>query len=202
VWLPTFFEQENRPIADVLQSLDPRGQGAAAYLPKGSLCDGRDCTLLSARLGLTYEDGREATPETGVYIHHLLSFNPSRTSTNAIGICDVPDPDKDIGFVNKVFPNALPISPFSGRGEDGGPVNQIFTSSDGTYNSGYHLGKNDYVVVQSDLVNNRNQSQKVYLTYDYEYVDGFQGASAISTLLSVTGRLLRSVTRIYNLLNS
>lgn len=186
----TDYSQDYRPYSE-LMSLDPRGQGKLTYLPKGNLCGGKDCTILTARLGLTYEDGREASPETGVYIHHLLSFNPSRPSTNAIGLCDVTDPDKDLGFINKILPSNLPIAPFTGRGEDGGPVSATFTSEDGKYDSGFHLGKNDYLVVQSDLVNYSNETQNVYLTYEYEYVDGFQGVSAISTLLSVTGTFCR-----------
>jgi hypothetical protein len=170
-----------------LYSLDPHGQAQAIYIPKGGLCGGKDCTLLSARLGLSYEDGKEASPDTGVYIHHLGAFNPSRPSKNAIGLCDVPDPDKDLGFVNNILPSNLPLSPLTGRGEDGGPVSMVFTTDDGTYNSGFHLGKDDYIIVQSDLVNYKNETQNVYLTFDYEYVDGFQGVGAITTLLSVTG---------------
>jgi hypothetical protein len=136
---------------------------------------------------MTYEDGSEATPDTGVYVHHLLSFTPGHPSTNAIGLCDVPDPAKDIGSFNKAMSNTLPFSPFTGRGEDGGAVPYVFTSDDGKFESGFHMGKNDFVLVQSDLVNYKNETQTVYLTYDYEYVDGFQGASAITTLMSVTG---------------
>ena len=134
---------------------------------------------------MTYEDGSEASPETGVYIHHLLAFVPGKPSTNAIGLCDVEDPAKDTGIMSKL--NTLPLSPFTGRGEDGGAVFMMFTSEDGKYNSGFHLGKNDNIVVQSDLVNYKNETQKVYLTYEYEYVEGLQGAQAITTLLSVTG---------------
>jgi hypothetical protein len=160
------------------------------YLPKGNLCGNEDCTILSARLGLTYEDGSEASPETGVYIHHVLSFSPSRPAQNAIGLCDVDDPKKDIGFINKLVGGYLPFSPFTGRGEDGGPVSAIFTTEDGKYDSGFHLGAKDYIIVQSDLVNYRNYTQNVYLTWDYQYVPGIQGEAAIATLLSVTGCLL------------
>jgi hypothetical protein len=177
--------------------LDPRGQGKLTLLPKGNLCGDKDCTILTARLGLTYANGSEATPQTGAYIHHLLSFSPSRPSTNAIGLCDVPNSAQDVGFVNKILPLNLPFAPFTGRGEDGGPVFTQFTSDDGTYNSGFHLGKDDYIIVQSDLVNYNNETQNVYVTYEYEYVDGFQGASAISTLLSVTGRVLEKKDRLH-----
>jgi hypothetical protein len=180
-------KQDYRPMNEMM-SLDPRGQGKISFLPKGGLCGGEDCTILSARLGLSYEDGSEASPETGVYIHHLLSFSPSRPSTNAIGLCDVTNPKEDIGFVNKILSNKLPFSPFTGRGEDGGAVSMVFTSGDGKFDSGYHLGKDDFVLVQSDLVNYKNTTQNVYLTYEYEYVPGFQGINAITTLLSVTGK--------------
>jgi hypothetical protein len=153
------------------------------------MCEGKDCTLLSARIGLTYEDGSEANPDNGVYIHHLLSFSPNHPSDNAVGFCDVSEPSKDLGF-NKYLPLKLPFSPFTGRGEDGAAVDMLFTSSDGRYNSGYHLGKNDYVMVQSDLVNYSNETKKVFVTYEYEYVQGYQGISAITTMLSVTGKSL------------
>jgi hypothetical protein len=185
------FEQDWRPITE-LMSLDPRGQGKISFLPKGGLCGNKDCTVLSVRIGLTYADGKEATPETGVYIHHLLSFTAARPSTNAIGLCDVEDPAKDLGFFNRIMPTTLPFAPFTGRGEDGGAVNMVYTSDDGRYNSGFHLGKDDTILVQSDLVNYKNETQDVYLTFDYEYVEGFQGISAITTLLSVTGKLLHA----------
>jgi hypothetical protein len=152
------------------------------------MCEGRDCTVLSARIGLTYEDGTEATPDNGVYIHHLLSFSPNRPTDNAIGFCDVPEPEKDLGF-NKYLPLRLPFSPFTGRGEDGAAVDMLFTSNDGKFNSGYHLGKDDYVLIQSDLVNYSNVTKNVFVTYEYEYVEGFQGISAITAMLSVTGML-------------
>jgi hypothetical protein len=170
-------------------SLDPRGQSKIAFLRKGNLCDNKDCTILMARISLTYKDGEPATPDTGVYVHHILSFVPTRPSINAIGICDVPDASKDIGKVNQAVARRIPLSPFTGRGEDGGPVSMLFTSTGGKYNSGFHLGRNDIVMVQTDLVNYANKSQDVYLTYDYEYVDGFQGRQAITTMLSVTGML-------------
>jgi hypothetical protein len=44
--------------------------------------------------------------------------------------------------------------------------------------------------VQSDLVNYKNYTQNVYLTWDYEYVPGFVGINAITTLLSVTGEFV------------
>jgi len=135
---------------------------------------------------LTYEDGTEATPDNGVYIHHLLSFSPIRPTTNAIGPCDVNDPSKDIG-INKYLEN-LPFSPFTGRGEDGAAVDMVFTSSDGKFDSGYHLGKNDYIMMQSDLVNYSNDTKKVFVTYEYEYVEGLQGASAITSMISATGK--------------
>ena len=163
-------------------------------MPKGNLCGNKDCTILQARIGLTYGNGEPATPDTGVYVHHILSWVPTRPSINAIGICDVPDASKDIGKVNKAIARWIPLAPFTGRGEDGGPVSMMFTSTGGKYNSGFHLGKNDIIMVQSDLVNYANQSQDVYLTYDYEYVDGFQGRQAITTMLSVTGVCRPSTT--------
>jgi hypothetical protein len=171
-------------------SLDPRGQGMISHLTKGGFCGDEDCTILSARVGVAYEDGKEATPDTGVYIHHLLAFSISRPAVNAIGMCDVKDPKNDIGFFNKLLSGSLPFSPFTGRGEDGGGVNMLFTSEDGTFDSGFHLGKEDRILVQSDLVNYKNESQKIYLTMDYEYVPGFQGTQAITTLLSVTGKTI------------
>lgn len=182
-------KNDYRPMSEVF-SLDPRGQGTVSFIGKGNLCGGKDCTILSARIGLTYADGTDATPETGVYIHHLLSFLPGVPSVNSIGFCDVAEPEKDIGFFNNIVGNNLPFSPFTGRGEDGGPVSMIFTSGDGKFNSGFHIGKDDVIVVQSDIVNYKNVSQNVYVTYEYEWVEGFQGVKAITTLLSVAGCLL------------
>lgn len=176
--------KERRPLNELI-SLDPHGQGKFSVVPSSSLCGKKDCTILSARISLSYANGSEASPDQGVYIHHLLSFAPVKAVTNAVGLCDVQNPDKNI--LSKYMPVHIPFSPFTGRGEDGGPVSMVFTSEDGSFNSGYHLGKDNVLIVMSDLVNYKDYSQEVYLTYDYEYVDGFQGDSAMTTLLSVTG---------------
>lgn len=55
-------------------SLDPRGQGKVSWLTKGGLCGDEDCTILSARVGVAYEDGKEATPDTGVSSKSYLLY--------------------------------------------------------------------------------------------------------------------------------
>ena len=64
---------------------------------------------------MTYENGSEASPQTGVYIHHLLAFVPSRPSTNAIGRCDVNEVTPENTGTGKF--NNTPMSPFTGRGD-------------------------------------------------------------------------------------
>jgi len=152
-------------------SMDPKGQAGMGSLAKG-LCS--ECTLLSGRFLLRYKDGRTADPATGVYIHHMLSFDTGKTAHNPIG------GGSTIGN--------LPIAAFIDRGEDSGDTDTIFTSADGKVDAGFHLKKGK-LSVSYDIVNYKTEKQDIYLDLEVEYLPGIVGKDAGHTLKSVSGRI-------------
>jgi hypothetical protein len=118
-----------------------------------------------------------------VYVHHILSVDLSKQGSMPISICDYANP-----VVNET--SVVPMMPaygFIGQGEDNGDTAIFFTTYDGSYPSGFHIGSDDKFLLQTDLVNYNNESRTVYVTFDLEYVDGHVGADAVTNLLSVTG---------------
>jgi stress up-regulated protein Nod 19 len=63
----------------------------------------------------------------------------------------------------------------------------LFTSKDGSIESGFHIDEKTKFILQYDLVNYNVETKKVYVTLDMEYVEGQIGMEATSDLLSVTG---------------
>lgn len=163
-------------------SLDPHGQSYINTFPAQSLCT--NCTILAGASSLEFEDGSPADPDHGVYIHHILSADITRWGTTTILPCDVPD--KDVDTIAKTFKMLAP-SAFLGRAEDNGRDTVLFTSRDGNFNSGFHLTDKNTFLLQTDFVNYNNDTKKVFVTFDIEYVDGITGQEASTNLLSVVG---------------
>jgi hypothetical protein len=150
-------------------SLDPKGQGWLFTISDG-LCT--DCTILSGKPGLAFEDGTSTTPESGFYIHHILTGELTEPGVMAVSQCDYPTAN-----VSQV-PDLL-VHPFFrgflGEGEDNTDTGIMFTSPDGKMNSGFQMGHSQKVLVQADFMNYTNRTTNVYLTIDLEYVDGHVG---------------------------
>jgi len=166
-------------------SNDPNGQSFIHVFKEG-LCT--NCTILGGRVGVTYEDGTEVSPATGVYIHHLLTYDISKKAKNPIAICDVQD-HKNPGLLNWLMGTDQPMSTFIGRGEDNGILDNLYTSPNGDFNAGFHVsGSGHQFLAQTDLVNYNADTKKVFVTIEFEYINGIQGADSVSGLLSVTGK--------------
>jgi hypothetical protein len=146
-----------------------------------SLCT--NCTILAGQPGLEFEDGTPADPAHGVYIHHILSVDISRVGRMPVLPCDAETYDLSRNPINPV----VPVAGFVGQGEDNGDSAIMFTSRDGSFNSGFHVDPKTQILVQSDFLNYNNHSVPVYITLDLEYVDGQHGLDAISALVSVKG---------------
>jgi hypothetical protein len=155
--------------------MDPKGQAGMSTISKG-LCGGtgQGCTVLSARYSLEYADGKVATPETGVYIHHFVSFDVSKTAQNPIGQCGGGK-------------GSLPMAEFADRGEDSGDTATTFVHADRSVPGGFHMGGNDKLMLQYDLVNYENTSKQLYIVLDYEYLPGIVGKDRTATLKTVQG---------------
>jgi len=152
--------------------MDPNGQGGTLRIGSG-MCS--KCTLLSAHYRLVHPNGTEATPQEGVYIHHMTSFLSPKTSANPIG-----------GGLGNVLVG-LGGAYFIDRGEDSGQTDTVFTSKDGKFNSGYHVNGQPSITVSYDFVNYENSPKQLHLELEYEYMDGIVGQDAGHTLKSVTG---------------
>jgi hypothetical protein len=146
-----------------------------------SLCT--DCTVLSTRMGLEFEDGSLASPEKGVYVHHLYAFDVSKAGVVTSLPCDF----ETVNKTGPPFDPMIPISPFAVQGEDNGDAAILYTTTDGKFDSGFYIGANDKFLINSDLVNYNAEAKQVYLTIDFEYVPGKAGLDAFPNLLSVVG---------------
>jgi len=149
-------------------AMDPKGQAGIVTLNEG-ICKG--CTILSARFILTNEDGSEAHPTNGVYIHHFVSYDSRKSSSSPIMGCDGGFPGMG--------------APFIDRGEDSGKTDTTFTPLHGTSEAGYHMNSGS-IVVQYDMVNYAPTTKKIYVNLEYEYKNGQKGKDAGHTLKSVT----------------
>jgi hypothetical protein len=172
-------------------SLDPHGQAKWQRLSNAP-CN--NCTMLGGRSYITLDDGSSAGPEQGIFIHHIFSFDMSKPQRNPIAYCDVAEPKKDIGAMNKLISPTWPFAVFLTRGEDNGAYDEYYTTKDGQYESGYHMGEKDLLVVQTDLVNFNDKAVNAYLTFEVEYLDGKVGHDAVNSVVSVTGKNIHKST--------
>jgi hypothetical protein len=151
--------------------MDPNGQGGILRAGAG-MCS--KCTLLSAHYRLVHPNGKEATPEEGIYIHHMTSFLSPKNSSNPLGGMSI-----GLGGAGSAY--------FIDRGEDSGQTDTVFTSHDGKYDSGYHIVGQPSITVSYDFVNYKDTPHQLHLEIEYEYVDGIVGQDAGHTLKSVSG---------------
>jgi hypothetical protein len=138
-----------------------------------------DCTVLTRKTALQFEDGKEAGPAQGIYVHHIVNRDLSKPENLPVSKCALGQKAASVGAFG---------SEFLAQGDDSLASAVKFTSSDGSANTGYYIGKDDHVMNQVDLVNYNEASQKIYITFDIEYVPGKDGMrDAAATLMSVTG---------------
>ena len=58
-------------------------------MPSDAFC--KSCTVLKGHIGLMYMDGTVATPKngSGVYIHHILTYDTSKRASNFVSSCAI-----------------------------------------------------------------------------------------------------------------
>jgi len=91
-------------------------------------------------------------------------------------------------------PNAAPLNiagllggtAFIGTGEDSSEGGAVYTSDDGTRNTGYHIGAKDSFTGWAEIVNYNKQAKQVYVYYDLEWVPGLQGDDVKTVTLTAT----------------
>jgi hypothetical protein len=170
-------------------------------MPK-TLCnkDG-PCTILAAKVGVAFTDGKEANPSSGIialvlsrytitgqelkhyigiYIHHILTSDSSKKQTSWLSNCGTSSsPATNIAGL-------LGGTAFVGTGEDSADGLSLYTSPDGTRNTGYHVGASDSFTGWAQLVNYNKDSKQVYVYYDLEWVPGITGADVKTATVTAT----------------
>jgi hypothetical protein len=115
----------------------------------------KDATYLWANTSIVYEDGSDATIENGVYLHHY-------------GVFDIDKTGKQLTVCTGLTPTRPSL--FTGDSEDKG--DSLYTTPDGTFNSGYYIGRDDKMLSVAQVVNYANKTQKVFAKIEVEYIPG------------------------------
>jgi len=181
-------EPEVRPNAvRVVQQAGPlnlKGKGGSAdsgqqnfmfQIPKDIFC--RNCTVLKGHIGLADASGNKIEPkkDSGVYIHHILTFDSTKKGGQWISSCS--------GGLGGGL--AMMGSKFVGSGEDNNNVPVYYTTKDRSHNGGFHIGPNDSFMMNADLVSLNSQATPTYLLLELEYLPGIVGSDSEETLLTV-----------------
>jgi len=178
-------EPEVRPNAiHIIQQAGPitlKGKGSSQdsgqqnfmfTIPKDLFC--RDCTVLKGHIGLADANGTQIIPkkDTGVYIHHILTFDGTKKGGSFISSCTG-------GLA------AVTGAKFIGSGEDNNNIPVWYTTKDKTHDGGFHIGPSDTFWMNADLVSLNTGSTQVYMTLELEYLQGKVGSDSQETLLTV-----------------
>lgn len=138
------------------------------------------CTILAGRVGVMWIDGKKADPSNGIYIHHILSSDNTKKETPWFSACNAPT---RAGMSISAMTGG---TGFLGTGEDGSDAMTIYTSNDGTRDSGYHVGEKDVFTIWAQLVNYNKDPAKVYIFYDTEWIPGTVGDNVKGVTVSAT----------------
>ena len=117
---------------------------------------------------------------TGIYIHHILTSDSTKKQSRWVSNCG--------------NPNAAPVNiagllggtAFVGTGEDSTDGGAVYTSLDGTRNTGYHVGAQDSFSGWAEIVNYNKEPKKIYVFYDLEWVPGIVGDDVKTVTLTAT----------------
>lgn len=156
------------------------GQTFSLNINKGFCNDDADCTVYAGKLGVMFEDGTPATPEKGIYIHHVLTTDVSKKTDPFLSACNAPT---RAGFsVSSLKPGS---TGFVGVGEDSGDKPVYYTTEDGKLEAGYHVKKGDKFEANVVLVNYNKEPRNVFVTYDLEWSPGLIGSNTKGMLIAV-----------------
>jgi hypothetical protein len=175
-------------------SMDPNGFNVM-HTVDGGLC--KDCTVLSVKMDVVFENGTRAEVSNGVYLHHIFSMNivPDRKLKTTITNMFAPFCGGGNQFIGSImdsllglataFTSKLNVQIFGFGAVD--EFRQLFTAPDGKFDSGFYFGQTDKLFFQAEVVNYRKEPQKLFLQFDVEHVPGKAGKDAMTTFLSTTG---------------
>jgi hypothetical protein len=156
------------------------GQSFFYRMPR-TLCNSQgDCTVLAAKVGVMFADGSEANPSTGIYIHHILTSDSTKKQKPWLSNCG----SSSRPAVN--IAGLLGGTAFVGTGEDSADGLALYTSEDGTRNSGYHVGAQDSFQGWAQLVNYNKVDKQIYVYYDVEWIPGIHGDDVKTATFTAT----------------
>ena len=115
----------------------------------------------------------------GIYIHHILTSDSTKRQKPWLSNCNSPTtPAVNIAGL-------LGGTAFIGTGEDSNGLT-VYTSEDGTRNTGYHVGAQDTFSGVAQLVNYNKEAKQVYVYYDLEWVPGIVGEDVKTATFTAT----------------
>jgi len=158
--------------------MDPNGFLISNMIDQG-ICT--DCTVLAGKADITFEDGTPAGINNGVYLHHVIVMDPWKQPGDFASWC----PGNLSSMTRQQLSHPIKSIFLSGGVEH---FKVWYTTPDGEFDSGYYVHQGPFAMT-AEIVNYKTTPQKVYITLDYEWVQGKVGADALSTLLTVTGNL-------------
>jgi len=156
------------------------GQSFFYTMPRNLCNSAGPCTILAAQVGVVYADGKVANPSNGIFIHHILTSDSTKKTTYWVSNCGSPtSPPLNIAGL-------LGGTAFVGTGEDSTEGGAVYTSEDGTRNTGYHVGAQDTFTGWAEIVNYNKVSKQIYVFYDIEWVPGTVGDDVKTVTLTAT----------------
>lgn len=133
--------------------------------------------MLYGKAAIFYENGTKAGVLQGVYEHHIVVVDMTKRAF-PFYLCEG----------QKGFLGQFPAAGFIVSGND--EAQNLFTTPDGKFKSGYAIGSSTAFMMQSELVNYLPVEQKIFITMEYEYVQEKMKADGVDSsvsLFSVTG---------------
>src|SRR6201992_2676891 len=114
----------------------------------------------------------------------VLSKDMTKHIPNFISTCETSDiniPPENTELSNKWGNEFLTI------GTDRQNARLTWTTKDGKFPSGYHIGKNDEMVFNVEVVNYNKEKRDFYLTIEFEYLPGIVGGNTQTQLVAIVG---------------
>jgi hypothetical protein len=144
---PASFKRPSSP-----NKMDPNSDqftGIITGLPTGSM-------ILETNSTLTYADGSIADVVNGVYIHHLIVFDQSKTTNSPIKCLNNGTTTPDLGLL---------------MGASEANRDLVFKSAS-KLPTAFKVDKNDVVMLSAEIVNYKEEPKKVFSVSDIEYIEG------------------------------
>jgi hypothetical protein len=159
----------------------------------------KDCMVLQAKASFTDKTGTRIGLDKKIYVHHIIIANagrsmsiapltplqstcsarPSGASSNStemnhggmIHVKSLLKQDPPTGYGALVRSAAPSLLIAKGNEAD----STVFASVNGTLKSGYWIGKDDPLLLMTEVINYQNEPQEIYFTVDMDYLSFAEG---------------------------